>query len=85
MNWKSKALAAFGAALLTSSAGALAQTTTADPALDPTAGTLPVEDDDGDEGRWGLLGLLGLAGLMGLKRRDHDDHRHTTGNTTSRM
>ena len=85
MAWKSKALAAFGAALLTTSAGSLAQTTTTDPALDPTAGTVPNDDDDGDEGRWGLLGLLGLAGLMGMKRRDRDDHRHTTGTTTNRM
>ena len=80
MAWKSNTLAALGALLLTTSAGAIAQTTTADPTLD----AMPVErdDDDGDEGKLGWIGLLGLAGLLGLKRRDRDDdHRHTTTTT----
>ena len=84
MAWKSKTLGAVGAALLTTSAAGIAQTTTTDPALD----TMPVErEDDGDDGKWGWLGLLGLAGLLGLKKRDHDDHRHTTttGGTSNRM
>ena len=85
MAWKSKTLAAFGAALLTTSAAGLAQTTTADPTLD----TMPVEREDDDDGNWGWLGLLGLAGLLGLKKRDRDvDHRHTTtttGGTNNRL
>jgi hypothetical protein len=65
----------------------VANTTTADPTLDPLANdpmatdpaldttntyTPPPQEEDKDF-PWGLLGLLGLAGLLGRKKNDASD------------